>query len=413
MTGSNGLASELVTFVRALEASGSQVSADGALAAAEAWSALDEHDYETTRVALRSALVTRKADRDRFDRLFDIFWIRIHGGTDIEYPSSRNSSTQRDGSEFDPRQKPREERSREEGETENSEASRSIGHAGSRTAETDGTREEVTLSQFSPTGRSEPMSAPILIDPDRQLTRLVKEFVDLLSTQRGRRWKHDPDGRSVDGTRALRQSLGTGGVVVPLPRREPRLDRAEAVVLVDVSRSVLDAIDRTFLLRFVRALYIYLHSARVFFFDTDLREVTDAFAAPTLAEAIEALERAETVWGGGTRIGESLMAVRDDSPEAIDWKTSVIIVSDGLERGNVDELEETMVWFSRSAGDILWLNPLAASTDYRPAARGMEAAFPYIDGFYGFTGLDDFAQIVDDLRRYGPDRTLVTSRKQK
>ena len=81
-------------------------------------------------------------------------------------------------------------------------------------------------------------------------------------------------------------------------------------VLVDESRSVLDAIDRAFLLDFLDQLVAAGRSVRVFFFDTAIREVTDVFAGAR-GDPATALERAEVAWGGGTRIGESLGTLRE------------------------------------------------------------------------------------------------------
>ncbi|WP_369335253.1 VWA domain-containing protein [Natrialba sp. PRR66] len=67
--------------------------------------------------------------------------------------------------------------------------------------------------------------------------------------------------------------------------------RGIAVVLADVSRSILDSIDRGFLLSVLRQLYADRRSVRVFFFDTSLREVTAQFDEPSADRAIAALER--------------------------------------------------------------------------------------------------------------------------
>ena len=40
-----------------------------------------------------------------------------------------------------------------------------------------------------------------------------------------------------------------------------------------------------------------------------------------------------------------------------------------------------MARLSRVAHRVVWVNPLKASRDYEPLARGMAAALPYVDEF--------------------------------
>jgi len=48
---------------------------------------------------------------------------------------------------------------------------------------------------------------------------------------------------------------------------------------------------------------------------------------------------------------------------------------------------------------VFWLNPLAASTAYEPACRGMVAARPHLDGLFAFADPADLLDIARQLRR--------------
>jgi uncharacterized protein with von Willebrand factor type A (vWA) domain len=196
----------------------------------------------------------------------------------------------------------------------------------------------------------------------------------------------------------LRESLATGGVAASRPERERARSALHAIVLVDVSRSVLDAIDRRFLLDFLAAARGEWRHVRTFFFDTGLREVTEAFDA---GRADGVLAEAETEWGGGTRIGDALGRLRRDHPDAVDRETVVLVISDGLEVGGIDDLERGMAWLSRRAPAVLWLNPLARSPEYEPTCRGMAAALPYVDGLFAFAGPEDVTELARQLDRHG------------
>jgi hypothetical protein len=87
-------------------------------------------------------------------------------------------------------------------------------------------------------------------------------------------------------------------------------------------------------------------------------------------------------WSGGTRIGESLNSfVNDYSKQLLDPKTIVIILSDGWDTGNIAMLESSMELIHAKSKKLIWLNPLAGYTAYRPDTAAMKTALPYVDVF--------------------------------
>ncbi|MCZ6900967.1 MAG: VWA domain-containing protein, partial [Bacteroidetes bacterium] len=65
----------------------------------------------------------------------------------------------------------------------------------------------------------------------------------------------------------------------------------------------------------------------------------------------------------------------------LDDRTVVLILSDGLDTGNTDNLEFAMKKIQLHAAKVIWLNPLAGSPNYQPETKGMKVAMPYIDVF--------------------------------
>jgi len=95
-----------------------------------------------------------------------------------------------------------------------------------------------------------------------------------------------------------------------------------------------------------------------------------------------ALHRAASAandWSGGTRIGEALAQLNREHGRRIGRGSMVILLSDGWDRGDPDELAEEMARLQRTAYKVVWLNPLAADPRYEPLTRGMQAALPHVD----------------------------------
>lgn len=394
---------ELVRFVRALRRAGADVPANAATTAARALVVVGFDDRERAQTALRACLVTDHADRTTFDDLFGEFWRRLTAGLDSSGPAERADDGP-DGGFTPPDAEPASEdpeRAGEESDDETEEGDRdrerwdhgAVVGRGENAAD----KEETTTAHYSPTGRRTVVSVPGVADGG--LGGAFQGLTDALAELAGRQWGRGDD--TPDVRRALRASVGTGGTVVDIPERERRRTAVRACLLVDVSRSVLDVLDRSFLIEFLRRATAEWRDVRIFFFDEGIREVTESFDARSSKAALDALDRAETEWGGGTRIGASLVQLRTDSPEAVSRESAVFVLSDGLEMGDVPTLEREAAQLSRRAGAVFWLNPLAASVEYEPTARGMAAALPYVDGLFAFSGPDDLGEIARQLDRRG------------
>ena len=103
-------------------------------------------------------------------------------------------------------------------------------------------------------------------------------------------------------------------------------------------------------------------------------------------------------WSGGTRIGECLREFADDYlRQVVAGDTSVLIFSDGLDRGATGVLEEALLAIRRRARRVIWLNPLMGDPRYRPEARGMSAALPHIDNLVPAHNLESLEALLPML----------------
>jgi uncharacterized protein with von Willebrand factor type A (vWA) domain len=226
--------------------------------------------------------------------------------------------------------------------------------------------------------------AAALRDADRLIARL--------RLGRSRRWKPRPRGERFDLRRTLRASLRTGGDALEPralghPLRNPRV-----VVLLDGSRSMSEHAPK--MLQFAYALAKRSRRADVFLFSTKLQDVTRKLrdADPRQSYRLDDLGEA---WGGGTRIGASLSEFVRAYGARLTSDTFAIVVSDGLDVGEIGRLQRAMHELARRCAAVAWLNPDASRPGYTPAARGMAAALPYVTTFASFERLD----ALTDLNR--------------
>ena len=232
------------------------------------------------------------------------------------------------------------------------------------------------------------------------MERIVARLAGRLATRRSRRLVPAPAGGRPDPRRSLRRALSTGGELLSLARRAHPVETPRLVVLCDTSGS-MDSHAR-FLLAFVRALKRVAKRTEVFAFNTELVRITAWLSSGRQGPALERLAAEVPDWSGGTRIGESLDTfVTRHLAALVDARTVVVILSDGLDRGEPELLAHAMRRIHGRAARVIWLNPLLGDPRYEPTARGMAAALPFVDRFAPAHDLASLERLLPELSLRG------------
>jgi uncharacterized protein with von Willebrand factor type A (vWA) domain len=198
---------------------------------------------------------------------------------------------------------------------------------------------------------------------------------------------------SADLRASMRRAIGTEGEVLRLARRARARDAPEIVALCDTSGS-MDAYSR-FLLTFTLALRAAGSRCEVYAFNTSLVRLTPWLKPGDVAATLERLSREVPDWSGGTRIGDALAEFARVHP--LRPTTVVVILSDGLDRGEPERLAAAMRLIARRTRRVIWLNPLKGDARYEPLARGMRAALPYVDDLASAHDLESLERFVSRL----------------
>jgi uncharacterized protein len=203
-------------------------------------------------------------------------------------------------------------------------------------------------------------------------------------------------GPRIDLRRAVAASRRTGGDVATLPRRRRRLTPRPLVVLCDVSGS-MERYSRMLLL-FAHALIRRRPRVEAFLFSTRLTRVTRQMRQRRPDAALSAMSRDVTDWSGGTRIGEALHTFNQRwARRVLNGGPVVLLISDGWDRGDPQQLGREIARLQRSCRRLVWLNPLIGTADYAPLTRGLQAALPYVDDFLPARTLTNFTDLASHL----------------
>jgi uncharacterized protein with von Willebrand factor type A (vWA) domain len=196
-----------------------------------------------------------------------------------------------------------------------------------------------------------------------------------------------------------------------LRRQKRKIRTRPLIVICDISGS-MDRYARL-LLRFVHALGQGLENTEVFVFGTRLTRITRELRKRDVDTALTQVVSSVEDWSGGTRIGEAIKAFNYRwARRVLRSGATVVIISDGWDRGDPELLGREMARLQRSCRRLIWLNPLLGAPGYQPLTQGMRAAMPYIDEFlpiHNLQSLEALADLLGQVEDEPPVRRFVAT----
>ena len=373
------LLENLTEFTRLLRSLGLAVPAGSSVQAARAALRIDIGNRDDFRFALRSVLVQRAEDLRLFDQAFRAFWSRPSGtGTRLDLRPL--GSDRRFGEPI-------------------VEMESLAMDSGSGQPSPDSRVERVRIATYS--------ERDILREKDfkhltaeelEQAVRLLRELRWRPAPRRTRRWVPGA-GPALDLRTHLRAFARAGETEAGLPRRIRKQAPRRLVLLCDISGS-MERYTRM-LLWFACCLAGHLDRVEAFLFATRLTRVTRKLQAPKSGNPLREIARLVPDWSGGTRIGAALRTFNVHwARRVLAQGAVVLLVSDGWDRGEPEELRREIARLQRSCHRLIWLNPLLGAPGYEPLTRGLQAALPHIDSFlpaHNLASLERLATVLNDL----------------
>ncbi|MGI9481053.1 MAG: vWA domain-containing protein [Hyphomicrobiales bacterium] len=215
-------------------------------------------------------------------------------------------------------------------------------------------------------------------DESIAFANLRRKAPEALPKRASRRRISSHRGDQPDMRKALRDAVKRDGEVVSLPVRARNPRQRRIVLLIDISGSMKNETETY--MRFAHSLMRSAERCEAFTLGTRLTRITRAIKVRNRDQALATASTLVADWDGGTRLGDALEAFLD-VPRFAGFARGalVVILSDGLERGDSTALKDAVEHLSRLSWSILWLTPLAADTGFVPQTEAMQAIKPFVD----------------------------------
>jgi len=186
-----------------------------------------------------------------------------------------------------------------------------------------------------------------------------------------------PHGPQLDLRRSLSDLVANDGDLVALARSGRKSIPRRIVLLVDISGSMKAETDSYLDLAY--DLTREFRDTETFAFGTRLTRLTYALRIRSKESALARASDLVADWDGGTRIGAALEAfLANPRFSGLAHGAIVIVVSDGLERGDHTNMVEAVRRLDRRARHLLWLSPLAGDPRYKPETAAIKAILPIV-----------------------------------
>ena len=207
-----------------------------------------------------------------------------------------------------------------------------------------------------------------------------------------RQTKH-PDLKKI-----VKSSFRTGGEPIKRHFTHRGEKTRQIIFLLDISGS-MESYARA-LLRFIQAAVVGRRRVEAFTLGTRLTRITRELSNRDLDAALSHTSQSVSDWSGGTRLGEAFQEfINNWGQRGLGRGSTIVILSDGWDRGDASIMTEQMGRLSRISHQIIWMNPLKVSPGYEPLAQGMAAALPFVDQFiegHSLESLNELAELLTE-----------------
>ena len=228
-----------------------------------------------------------------------------------------------------------------------------------------------------------------------QAEKEIKKFLIKSKTQISRRWKKNDQSTKISTKYTIKKSVKNNGII-HLAFKERIKKFRPVVILIDISGS-MESYSRMML--FLSHILIQQYKdIEVFTFGTKLTRITNFLKNKDVDLSLDKVGKFVNDWAAGTKITSSIKDFNFNwSRRLLTQNQTLLLITDGLERDDSQNLDFEINRLSLFANNIIWLNPLLRYKKFEPKVNSIKTILRHVDKHVPIHNLNSIKNLVENI----------------
>ncbi len=228
-----------------------------------------------------------------------------------------------------------------------------------------------------------------------QAEKEIRKFLIKSKTQISRRWKKNDQSSKISTKYTIKKSVKNNGVI-QLAFKERIKKFRPLVILIDISGS-MENYSRIML--FLSHILIQQHKdIEVFTFGTKLTRITKFLKNKDVDFSLDKIGKFVGDWAAGTKITSSIKDFNFKwSRRILTQNQTLLLITDGLERDDNQNLDFEVNRLSLFTSNIIWLNPLLRYKQFEPKIESIKTILRYVDKHVPIHDINSIRNLVKNI----------------
>ena len=229
----------------------------------------------------------------------------------------------------------------------------------------------------------------------KQAEKEIKKFLIKSKTQISRRWKKNNQSSKISTKYTIKKSVKNNGII-HLAFKDRIKKFKPLVILIDISGS-MESYSRIML--FLSHMLIQQHkNVEIFTFGTKLTRITKFLKNKDVDDSLDRVGKFVNDWAAGTKITSSIKDFNFNwSRRILTQNQTLLLITDGLERDDSQNLDFEINRLSLFTNNIIWLNPLLRYEKFEPKVNSIKTILRHVDKHVPIHNINSIKRLLENI----------------